>query len=41
MMNSQRSETEKFNLTDKGKKKSIDEVIKNNEIINKSLKFQI
>ena len=33
MMNSQRSDTEKINLTEEGKKISIDEVIKHNEII--------
>ena len=44
MMNSQRSDTEKINLIEDGKKKkkrSIDEVIKLNEIINKSLKSQM
>ena len=42
MMNSQRSDTEKINLIEEGKKKkSIDEVIKLNEIINKSLKSQM
>ena len=42
-MNSQRSDTEKINLIEEGKKKkkSIDEVIKLNEIINKSLKSQM
>ena len=35
MMNSQRSDSEKINLIEEGKK------IKNNEIMNKSLKFQI
>ena len=42
MMNSQRSDTEKINLIEEGKKKkSTDEVIKLNEIINKSLKSQM
>ena len=42
MMNSQRRDTEKINLTEEGKKKiDIDEVIKHNEIINSSLKSQI
>ena len=40
MMNSQ-SHTEKNDLIEEGKKTSIDEVIKHNEIINKSLKSQI
>ena len=38
MMNSQRSDTEKINLIEEGKKIGIDEVIKHNEIINNSLK---
>ena len=38
MMNSQRSDTEKINLTQEGKKVSINEVIKRNEAINNSLK---
>ena len=41
MMNSQRSDTEKINLIEEGKKIGIDEVIKHNEIVNKSLKSQI
>ena len=41
MMNSQRSDTEKINLIEEGKKISLDEVIKRNEIINNSLKYQI
>ena len=43
MMHSQRSDSEKNNLIDEGKKIGIDEVIKHNEIINinKSLKSQI
>ena len=39
MMNSQRSDTEKINLIEEDKKIGIDEVMKDNEIINKSLKF--
>ena len=38
MMNSQRSDSEKINLTEEGKKIGINEVIKHNEIINNSLK---
>ena len=38
MMNSQRSDVEKINLIEKGKKIGINEVIKCNKIINKSLK---
>ena len=38
MMNSQRSDTEKNNLIEEGKKIGINEVIKRNEIINNSLK---
>ena len=41
MMNSQRSDTEKNNLVEEGKKIDIDEVIKDNEIINKNLNSQI
>ena len=41
MMNSERGDTEKINLIEEGKKLGIDEVIKYNEIINKSLKSQI
>ena len=41
MMNSQRSDNEKNNQIEDGKKAGIDEVIKRNEIINKSLKSQI
>ena len=40
MINSQRSDTEKVNLIEESKKIGIDEVIKHNEIINKSLKPQ-
>ena len=38
MMNSQRSDTEKNSLIEKGKKIGINEVIKRNEINNNSLK---
>ena len=41
MMNSLRRDTEKINLIEEGKKIGIDQVIKHNEIINKSLKSQI
>ena len=41
MMNSQRTDSEKINLIEEGKKIGIDEVIKHNESINKSLKSQI
>ena len=37
-MNSQRSDTEKINLIEQSKRIDIDEVIKHNEIIKKSLK---
>ena len=40
-MNSQRTDTKKINLIEEGKKIDIDEVIKHNEIVNKSLKSQI
>ena len=40
MMKSQRSDTEKINLIEEGKKIGIDEVIKHNEIINNRLKSQ-
>ena len=40
MMNSQRNDTGKINPIEKGKKMGIHEVIKRNEIINKSLKSQ-
>ena len=39
IMNSQRSDAEYINLIEEGKKIGIDEVIKHNENINKSLKF--
>ena len=38
MMNSQRSDAEKKNLIEKGKKNGISEVLKRNKIINSSLK---
>ena len=41
MMNSQRSDAEKINLVEEGKKIGINEVIKHNEFINNSLKYQI
>ena len=41
MMNRLRSDTEKINLTEEGKKIGIDEVIKHIEVINKSLKSHI
>ena len=43
MMNSQRSDTGKYNLIEAGKKIGIDEVIKikRNETVNNSLKSQI
>ena len=37
IMNSQRNDTEKINLIEEGKKISINEVIKCNEVINNSL----
>ena len=41
MMDSQRSDTEKINLIEEGKKIGIYEVIEHIEAINKSLKSQI
>ena len=38
MMNTQRSDFEKFNLIEESKKISINELIKRNKIINNSLK---
>ena len=38
MMNTQRSDSEKFNLIEESKKISINEFIKRNKIINNSLK---
>ena len=40
MMNSHRSDAEKVNLIEGGKKVGINEVIKPNEIINDSLKYK-
>ena len=39
MMNSQRSDVEKINLIEEGKRISINEVIKRNELINNSLRL--
>ena len=39
MMNSQKSDVEKINLIEEGKKIGINEIIKCNEIINNSLKL--
>ena len=41
MMKSPRSDTEKINLIEEGKKIGIDELIKRNEVISNSLKSQI
>ena len=41
IMNSQRSDAEKINLIEEGKKIDINEVIKCNEVINNNLKDQI
>ena len=41
MMNSQRSDSEKINHIEEGKKIGINEVIKRNEVINNNLKYQI
>ena len=41
MMKSQRSDTEKNNLIEEGKRTSIDKIIKHNEIINNDLKSQV
>ena len=41
MMNSQRSDAEKNNLIEDGKKIGINEVTKRNEVINNNLKYQI
>ena len=38
MMNSHRSDAEKVSLNEEGKKRGINEVIEDNEVINKSLK---
>ena len=40
MMNSQRSDADKINLIEEGKKIGINEVIKRNEVINNNLKYQ-
>ena len=40
MMNSHKSNTEKVNLIEEGKKNSINEVIKHNEITNNSSKYK-
>ena len=40
-MNSQRSDAEKINLIEEGKKIGMNEVIKRNEVINNNLKYQI
>ena len=39
MMNSQRSDSEKINLIEEGKKVAINKVIKSNKITNNSLKL--
>ena len=41
MMNSERIDTEKINLIEEGKKISIEEIIKRNELIHNSLKSKI
>ena len=41
MMNSQRSDVEKINPIEEGKKIGINDVIKRNEIINYSLKWNL
>ena len=40
-MKSQRSDTEKYNLIEEGKRIGIDKIIKHNEIINNNLKSQL
>ena len=40
MTNSQRSDAEKVNLIEEGKKIGINEVIKHSEIINNNLKYK-
>ena len=40
MINVQRSDAEKVNLIEEGKKRGINEAIKHNEIINKNLKYK-
>ena len=41
MMNSQRSDAEKINLIKEGEKIGINKVIKCNEVINNTLKYQM
>ena len=41
MRNSERSDSQKVNLIEEGKKIGINEVIKRNEVINNNLKYQI
>ena len=41
MLKSQRKNTEKINRIEEGKKIGIDKIIKRNEVINNSLKFEI
>ena len=41
MMNSQRSDAERINLIEEGKKIGVNEVIKRNEFINNSLKTSL
>ena len=41
MMKSQRSDTEKNNLIEEGKRIDIDKIIKHNEIINNNSKSQV
>ena len=41
MTNNQRSDTEKINLIEEGKKIAIDGVIRHNKIINNTLKFKL
>ena len=40
MMNSHRSDAEKFNLIEEGKKIGINEAINHNQIINNNLKYK-
>ena len=40
MMNSHRSDAEKVNLIEEGKKIGINEAIKRNEVINNNLKYK-
>ena len=41
MMKSQRSDTEKNNLNEEGKRINTDKIVKRNEIINNNLKSQV